>query len=138
MAKKLDKIGFKYIPAEPDVWLIPAIKPAGEEYNDYVLMYMDNILDISMNPTKILKSMEGKTVKYKNGMICLSEIYPRAKLKRKIMNGHMCWTITSYDYVISAVQTIKDSVKDKRWKLPATTKTPTNQSLYQNWMELNN
>ena len=89
---------------------------------------MDNILDISMNPTEILKSMEGKTVKYKNGMICLSEMYPGAKLKRKIMNGHMCWTITSYDYVISAVQTIKDSVKDKRWKLPANAKTPTTQS----------
>ena len=31
MAKKLDKIGLKYIPDDPDVLIIPAIKPDGEE-----------------------------------------------------------------------------------------------------------
>ena len=82
--------------------------------------------------------MEGKTVKYKNGNIDPLEMYLGEKLKRKLTDGNMCWTITSYDYVIDALHTTKDAVKDKRWKLPATTKTTTNQSLYQNWMELNN
>ena len=36
----------------------------------------------------------------------------------------MCWIITSYDYVIAAVKKIQDSVKDKTWKLLATTYTP--------------
>ena len=67
MAKKLDEIGFKYSPADPDVWLRPAIKPDSEEYFDYVLIYVKNILAISIDLTEILKSMEGKTVKYKNG-----------------------------------------------------------------------
>ena len=31
MAKKLDEIGFKSIPADPDVWIRPTIKPGGEE-----------------------------------------------------------------------------------------------------------
>ena len=50
MANKLDEIEFKSIPDDPYVWLIPAIKPDGEEHYEYVLMYLDNILAILMNP----------------------------------------------------------------------------------------
>ena len=48
------------------MWLRTAIKPGDEEYYEYVLMYVDDILAISIDPTEILKSIEGKTVKYKN------------------------------------------------------------------------
>ena len=74
-------------------------------------MYADYILSISMKPIEILKSMEGKTVKYNNGKIDPQEMYLGEKLKQELINGHMCCTITSYDYVISAVHTIKDAVK---------------------------
>ena len=128
MEKKLYEIGFKSSPDDPGVWLRPSIKLYGEGYYEYILMYVYNILAILMNPTEILKSMEVKTVKYSIGKIAPQEMYLGAKLKQKIMNGHMCWTINSYDYLIAAVQTIKNAVKDKRWKLPATTKTPMTQS----------
>ena len=103
MAKKLYEIGFKSSPADPNVWLRPAIKSDGEEYYEYVLLYVGDILAISMNPTETLKSMEGKTVKYKNGKIAPPEMYLGGNLKQKLMNGHMCWNITSYYYVIYAV-----------------------------------
>ena len=74
-------------------------------------MYVYDILAISMKPTEILKTMEGKTVRYKNGNISPPEMYLGAKLKQKMMNRHMCWTIISYDYLIAAMQTIKDTVK---------------------------
>ena len=38
MAKTLDEIGFKFNPADPDVWLRRSIKPDGEDYYEYVLM----------------------------------------------------------------------------------------------------
>ena len=57
MAKKLDEIGLKSSPVDPDVWLRPVIKPHGEEYYEYILVYVDNILAISMNPTEIIKRM---------------------------------------------------------------------------------
>ena len=60
IAKKLDEIGFNSSPADPDVWLRPVIKSDGEEYCEYVLMYVDDILAISIDPTRILKSMEEK------------------------------------------------------------------------------
>ena len=71
------------------MWLRPAIKPDIEEYYDHVLMYVDDILEISIDPTEILKSMEGKTVKYKNGKIAPPEIYLGARPKRKMINGSM-------------------------------------------------
>ena len=57
MALKLDEIGFQSSPADPDVWLRPVVKFNGEEYYEWVLMYFDDILVISMDPTAILKSM---------------------------------------------------------------------------------
>ena len=130
MAKKLDEIGFKSRPADPDVWLSPEIKQDSEEYYEYELMYVDNILAISIDPTEILKSMEGKTVKYKNGKIALPEMYLGLRLKRKMINGKMCWTIIRYDYVIAAVQTIKDAITQNPQKMPKTADTPmTNSSV---------
>ena len=87
-------------------------------------MYVDNILAISIDPTEIIKSMEGKTVKYNNGKIAPPEMYLVSRLKRKMINGNMFWYITSYDYVIAAVQTIKDAITRKLWKMPMTADTP--------------
>ena len=83
MARKLDEIWFQSSPADPDVWLRPAVKFNCEEYYEWVLMYVNDILEISMDPTAILKSMEGDTVKYKNGKIEPPEIYLGAKLQEK-------------------------------------------------------
>ena len=69
--------------------LRPAIKPDGEEYHDYVLMYVYDILAISIDPTEILKIMEVKTVKYKNGKIAPPEMYLGARPKRNMTNGKM-------------------------------------------------
>ena len=126
MAKKLDEIGFQSSPADPDVWMRPAIKPNGDEYYEYILMYVDDILAISMDPTSILMSMEGDTVKYKNGKIEPPEMYLGAKLKEKEINGRLCWTISSVDYIKAAVQTVKDSVNQPgcQWKLPSKATTP--------------
>ena len=89
MENKLDEVVFKSSPADPDVWLRTAIKPDGEEYYEYVLMCVDEILAISIDPTEILKSMEVKTVKYKNGKIAPPEMYLGARMKKKIINGNM-------------------------------------------------
>ena len=112
MAKKLDEIGFKSSPADPDVWMRPAVKYDGGKYYEYVLMYVDDILAISMDPTAILMSMEGDTVKYKIGKIESPEMYLGAKQKEKQLNGQWFWTISSTDYIKAAVQTVRDSLNE--------------------------
>ena len=97
------------------------------------MVYVYNILAISMNPTETLKMMEGKTVKYKNGKITPPEMYLVEKFKRKLMNGNMCCTITSYDYIIATMQKINDAVKDKILQIH---QRPND--FYQNWMEMKN
>ena len=89
-------------------------------------MYVDDILAISMDPTAILMSMEGNTVKYKNGKIESPEMYLGAKLKEKQLNGQWCWTISSTDYIKAAVQTVRDTLSEPgcRWKLPSKAITP--------------
>jgi hypothetical protein len=43
LAEQLDSMGFKSTNIDPDVWLQPAVKPDGEEYYEYVLVYVDDI-----------------------------------------------------------------------------------------------
>ena len=66
-------------------------------------MYFDDILAISMDPIAILKSMEGDTVKCKNGKIDPPEMYFGAKLQEKEINDYSCWTISNADYIKAAV-----------------------------------
>ena len=47
MTKKLD-----------DIWLRPDVKFNGDEYYEYVLMYADEIVAISMDVTAVLKAMK--------------------------------------------------------------------------------
>ena len=47
LALTLDDMSFKPSQVDPDVWMRPATKPDGEEYYEYVLVYVDDILAIS-------------------------------------------------------------------------------------------
>ena len=89
MAKKLDEIGFRSSPSDPSGWLRTEIKTDGEEYYEYVMMYIYDIMAISIYPTEILKSMEGKTVKYNIGKRAPPEMYLGERLKTKTINGNM-------------------------------------------------
>ena len=53
-------------------------------------MYIDNILAISIDPTEIIKSIEGKSVKYNNSKIAPPEMYLGARLNINMINGNMC------------------------------------------------
>ena len=53
------------------------------------MMYVDDILAISIDPTEIIKGIEGKTVKYNNGKKDPPEMYIGGILKRNMINGNM-------------------------------------------------
>ena len=56
LAEHLEKqLGFQSTVADPDVWRRPAIKPDGEEYYEYVLCYVDDVLAISYDPDRAMK-----------------------------------------------------------------------------------
>ena len=47
-------MGFKSSIAEPDVWMREATKSDNEEYYDYTLVYLDNLLAISLDARLVI------------------------------------------------------------------------------------
>ena len=123
MAEKLDNIGFRTSIADPDVWMRPAMKSSGEEYYEYILMYVDNILVISVSAMEILQDMQSH-VKFKNDKIETPDGYLGAKLGLKSLNGRDVWTMTSVSYIKAAVDNVERALKGKCWKLPTRVQTP--------------
>jgi hypothetical protein len=113
MASKLEELGFKSSVADPDVWMRAATKDNGEEYYEHILMYVDDILAISTNAKVLLQSLEGGTVKYKNGKVEPPDTYLGARSDKKRVNGIELWGITSVDYIKAAIKTLREALKSK-------------------------
>ena len=126
MVKKLYGISFRSCNADPAVWLRLAVKPNGDEYYEYVLCYVDDILPIGLDPKKTLESLKGDTVKLKNNKIENPDMYLGARLQLRDINGHSTWSITSVDYIKATIATVREALKDRGRKFPGTTaaKTP--------------
>jgi hypothetical protein len=117
MAEKLSELGFHSTLADPDVWLRAATKCDGEEYYEYVLMYVDDILAISCEPELILRDVQS-TFKLKDDKIEAPEYYLGAKLQEKPINNITCWTVTSQEYVKAAVKNVAEVLKGTSRRLP--------------------
>lgn len=136
LASKLDEMGFSPCVADPDVWLRAAIKPNGDEYYEYMLCYVDDILCVSMDPTKTLKELN-EFFTFKNNQISHPTMYLGATLKKRTLNGKERWSITSDEYLKAAVRNLEDQLakkngdvdgKKKSW-LPPALSTPTNNAV---------
>ena len=86
-------------------------------------MYVDDILAISADAMKVMLSIKA-SIKFKNDKIEVPQNYLGAKLSKKMINGQSCWSITSEDYIKSAVQTVEEGLKKYHWKLPTKLNTP--------------
>ena len=68
LTEKLHDIGFIPTRTDPDVWHQPAVKPDGFEFYEYILCYVDDLLAISHDAQKVLKSVQD-TYKFKDDKI---------------------------------------------------------------------
>ena len=62
-------INFPSCPADPDVWMRPAIKSDGTMCYDYVLLYVDDALVVSENAESILRNELGRYFELKEELI---------------------------------------------------------------------
>ena len=59
-----EELGFESSYGDPDMWYKPKTKPNGEKYYSYLLIYVDDVISIDINPKEILtSSMEGSLLK---------------------------------------------------------------------------
>ena len=121
-------LGFKSCPADPDVWMRPAIKSDGTSVYDYVLLYTDDTLVISENAENILRNEIGRYFELKKESIGPPTIYLGGHLSKvHLDNGVKAWAFSSSQYVQAAVKNVEEYLakeENKRWKLPKKADTP--------------
>ena len=123
LAEKLDEIGYKPSMADPDVWMRPATKPDKETYYEYLLVHVDDLMSISLDPERPLREI-ASDFKLKKDKVSAPDFYLGANIQCKSLNGRDVWTMSSRDYVKAAIETVEKQLQDKRQKLPTKVATP--------------
>ena len=81
-------------------------KPTREKYCEYILYYVDDLLCISHYPNKPINDIQS-TLKFKNGKVYTPDFSLGAKLKKKDTGEKEVLTISSTDYIKSAVENVE-------------------------------
>ena len=105
--------------ADPDVYLIPAVKSNGFKYYEYLLCYVDDVLCISDNTTATMQGIQRK-FKVKDDKIEPPQIYLGAGLTKMTNDTNKeCWDMASNSYCKAAVTNVKEALKKKGLRLPS-------------------
>ena len=118
LAEMLHDIGFCSTRADADVWKQPAKKTNGEEYYEYILCYVDNLLAISEDVTKVLLGIQA-VFKFKDDKIVRPEVYLGAHLDTMTIDGFNGWTMSSQKYVKAAIDNVEEVLGRTNQRLPA-------------------
>jgi hypothetical protein len=96
-------LGFTSSWADPDVWFRSSKQTTGEEYYEYVLLYVDDVLVISEHADKVLHKEIGQHFVLRKESIGPPSNYLGGKLHEiTLKNGVRAWAFGSCHYVQSA------------------------------------
>ncbi|MGH3054668.1 MAG: reverse transcriptase domain-containing protein, partial [Gaiellaceae bacterium] len=117
-----------YLPclADPDVWMRRCTKPDGFEYYEYLLVYVDDILCISHQPTETM-SVLGKLYRLKDNTVERPKQYLGATVKQWRFDDDSAkirWGLSSEEYVSDAIKNVEFELQKINRKLPSKTSTP--------------
>jgi hypothetical protein len=121
----MGQLGFFSSRADPDVWLRLSKQSTGEEYYEYVLLYVDDVLVISENAEKVQRSEIGQHFVLRDESIGPPLQYRGGKLQLVTLdNGVKAWAFGSCRYVQSAVKNVEEHLAKIGEKLPYKAPTP--------------
>ena len=126
LAQLLRNMGFEDTRADPDVCRRAAVKEDGTKCYELALVYIDNILVVSENPSPIMDEIN-KSFLIKEGSIGLPETHLGGQLYRhSLPGGQTLWVMTSEKYDKNAVATVEQMLKDDGtgFHLKTTAKVP--------------
>ena len=123
LAETLHDISFRPTRANPDVWRRPAKKADGEEYYEYILCYIDDLLAISEDVTKVIQGIQ-TVFKFKDDKIVCPEVYLGAQLDTMTVDGFDRWTMSSQKYVKAAIDNVEEVLGRTDQRLPTKCGTP--------------
>jgi hypothetical protein len=110
LAENLKKIGFLMCMADNDVWMRAATRIDGTEYYEYVLVYTDDILAISMTSKDILNQLDQHYV-LKPGSVGKPTQYLGAQIGEFRIPSDpekIRWSMSSEKYVKEAIRNVQD------------------------------
>ena len=93
-AETPDKLGFRSTIADPVVWRHSTIKHDEEQYYEYVLTYVDNIMVMLDYPNHVMKQVNEK-ISFKGNQWDDPEIYLKAKISKRMHNDKHIWIMSS-------------------------------------------
>jgi hypothetical protein len=101
-------LGFTSCLADPDVWLCPAVKPNGFQYYEYVLVYVDELIVISHQPTTIMKTLE-EFYRLKDGYTKPTRYLGAEVKERRFLDNTSkpYWAFSSTQYVLEAIKNVE-------------------------------
>ena len=118
-------LNFTSCPADPDVWMRPAMKADGSSYYKY-LLYVDDALAIGEKAEHVLRHELGKEFDLRESSIGPPSIYLGGNVRKvELDNGVKAWSFSSSKYVQAAVKNVEKYLEgSERWKLPGRANTP--------------
>ena len=119
-----DQLGFKPCRADNDVWMRPAQRPDGSRYYEYVLVYTDDILCVSCDPSTILVHLDQHFM-LKHGSIGPPTQYLGSSIgKYKFADGDECWYMGSDQYVKEAIRNVGNWLEQRGGRLKSKVSAP--------------
>ena len=120
-----ETLKFEPCPSDPDVWIRPAKRSNGEDYYEYVLLYVDDCLVISENAERILRKEIGDHFALKPESIMPPSQYLGGRLSSVTLdNGQKAWSFSPSQYVQEAVRNVENYLAKLNKKLTTNNKTP--------------
>ena len=120
----MEHLNYKSCLADPDLWMREGIKDNGEEYWEYMLLYVNDALAIGERPKEMLDQLN-KYFELKPGSVGPPKIYLGAKLAREMLpNGAIAWSMSSSKYIQDSISNLQKQMEKKGLKLRPNTRAP--------------
>jgi Reverse transcriptase (RNA-dependent DNA polymerase) len=117
-----ETLGFKPTRIDPDVYYRKNYRSDGSPYYEYLLIYVDDVLALSLDPTAIMKDI-GKQFTIKDGKYGPPTTYLGANIEKyQLDDGSYAWSMTSKHYVKMLIETISDLLAEDGRELKGTFK----------------
>ena len=105
-------LGFESCKSDPDIWVTLEQKDDGYNYWEYVLLYVDDILAISLDPKVIVIKIPHMII-LNNDKIEVPYIYLGEQLELEPLSDIQFWTIINVDYINDAIYNVEEEIKTK-------------------------
>ena len=120
----MDHLGYTSCKADPDLWLRMAKRDNGENYYEYMLLYVDDCLSISEYPKEALERIN-QYFPMKPGSIGPPKLYLGAKMSKVSMpNGVVAWALSASKYAQDAIRNVETELKKDGLALRKGTNSP--------------